>query len=30
VLRAGFAVEPEGRRATDTMRRFQARPVPRR
>ena len=29
VLRAGFAVEPEGRRATDAMRRFQARPVER-
>jgi ubiquinone/menaquinone biosynthesis C-methylase UbiE len=26
VLRAGFEVEPDGRRATDAMRRFQARP----
>jgi ubiquinone/menaquinone biosynthesis C-methylase UbiE len=27
VERAGFAVEADGRRATDAMRRFQARPV---
>lgn len=28
VERAGFAVEADGRRATDAMRRFQARPLP--